>query len=219
MLLAPNGVGFNPTIFDASTAKNMNASETVYKNVAVPKVLKNLELENVNPTTEMEKFLAKRADGKMAIDHFVKDKEGTMSSVQTRFRAPTYGKYGDFTIRYDKPSASAYTGGSVLCEYHHFNADLMLYGICDEDLNKDAESVTNLDKWVLVNVVEFRKLCKDGKIIQKENAGLRCKIEDGKMICPVIANAGDKDTRFTSVDIKMANKMFPKLILAQKGFL
>ena len=219
MLLSTNGVGHNPTIKDASTAKNMNASETVYKNVAIPKVLKNLELTNVDPTSEMEIFLAKRADGKMAIDHFVSDNEGTMASIQTRFRAPTYGKYGDFTIRYDKPSAAAYTGGSVLCEYHHFNADLMLYGICNEDLNKDPESVTDLNKWVLVNVAEFRRLCKIGKIIQKENYGLKCKKDGDRLVCPVISNAGDKDTRFTSVDIKIANEMFPKLIMAQKGFL
>ena len=219
MKLSMKGVGFNPTIFDASTAKNMSASETVYKNVAIPKVINFLELENVNPTTEMEVFLAKRADGKMAIDHFVKDKDGTMASVQTRFRAPNYGKFGDFTIRYDKPSDTAYTGTSVLCEYHHFNSDLMLYGICNEDLNKDATKVTDLDKWVLVNVIEFRRLCKIGKIVQKENIGFKCKREGDKLICPVISNAGDKDTRFTSVSIKTANDMFPNLIIAQKGFL
>ena len=219
MLLSTNNVGFNPTIFDKSTAKNMNASETVYKNVAIPKVLNKLDLVNVNPTTEMEIFLAKRADGKMAIDHFVKDNEGTMASVQTRFRGPNYAKYGDFTIRYDKPSAAAYTGGSVLCEYHHFNADLMLYGICDEDLQVDPEKVTDLIKWVLVNVVEFRRLCKENKIIQKEGIGFKCKKEGDALVCPVISNAGSKDTRFTSVDVKLANEMFPKLIIAQKNFL
>lgn len=219
MKLNEHNVGFNPTIKDKSTAKNMNASETVYKNVCIPKVLKSLELENVDPTTELEVFLAKRADGKMAIDHFVKDTDGTISSVQTRFRAPSYGKYGDFTIRYDKPSASAYNGGQVLCEYHHFNADLMLYGICNYDLNKDATKVTDLDKWVLINVKEFRNLCKRNLVIQKENIGVRCKKEGNKLICPVISNAGDKDTRFTSVDIKLANEMFPQLIIAQKNFL
>lgn len=219
MKLLAIGVGLNPTIFDKSTAKNMNASETVYANVAIPKVLNVLGFENVNPETEMEKFLAKRADGKMAIDHFIRDKEGTMASIQTRFRGPKYKSFGDFTIRYDKPSSSAYTGGSVLCEYHHFNSDLMLYGICNEDLMKDATKVTDLDKWVLVNIVEFRKLCKEGKIIQKEEAGYKCKKDGEILICPVISNAGSKDTRFTSVDVKLANEMFPKLILAQKNFI
>lgn len=197
----------------------MNASETVYRNVAIPKVLKTLGLENLDPTSELEVFLAKRADGKMAIDHFVKDSEGTVASVQTRFRAPKYGAFGDFTIRYDKPSATAYTGGSVKCEYHHFNADLMLYGICNDDLNKDATKVTDLDKWVLVNVNEFRNLCKNGKIIQKEGAGYKSYVKNGVMICPINANVGDADTRFTTVDVKKANEMFPKLIIAQKGFI
>lgn len=219
MILSSASVGFNPTIFDKSTAKNMNASETVYKNVAIPKVLHQLELENIDPETQLELFLAKRADGKMAIDHFCKDKEGTICSIQTRFRAPVYEKYGDFTIRYDKPSATAYTGGQVLCEYHHFNADLMLYGICNEDLNKDASSVTDLIKWVLVNVAEFRKLCKEGKIIQKENIGYKCQRDGDKLICPILSNAGNKDTRFTSVDVKLANEMFDKLIIAQKNFI
>ena len=220
MLLNSKGIGFNPVIRCESTAKNMNASETVYANVAIPKVLKALEFENVTPTTEMERFLALRADGKMAIDHFIKDKEGTMASLQTRFRAPRYGKFGDFTIRYDKPSAQAYTGGSVNCEYHHFNADTMLYGICNTDLNEDPTKVTDLDKWVFVNVVEFRRLCKAGKIVQKEEKGFyRCKEENGKLICPINSNAGDADTRFTTVDVKLANKMFPSLILAQKGYL
>ena len=218
MVLAEKGLGYNPRkAMYGSTKAKMDASETVYYNVAVEKVLKLLELENLDPSTELENYLSARADGKMAMDHFVKDKEGTISSVQSRFRAPKFASYGDFTIRYDKPSVSSYTGKTVECEFHHLNADLFLYGICDFDLNEDATRVRNLNKWILVSLVEFRKLVKEGKIVQDEKL-TQCEVHGGKLYCPIKSNKGDKDTRFTVINIKLAAELFDNLILAQKNY-
>lgn len=211
-------IGRMPKVFDKDAKKNMTASEKVYANVVVKKILPMLELENINPNSDLEKYLAASADGKMAIDHFVKDKEGTLVTVQSRFRAPRYGKYNDFTIRYDKPSSKSYTGETVKCEFNHFNADTMFYGICDYDLLEDADKVTRLNKWVFVNVVKFRELCKNDKIVPIPEGG-KCRIEDGKLLCPLQKNTGEKDTRFVAVDVKLANELFPDLLILQKGYL
>lgn len=226
-------VGKNPKLFMGTSKAGYNATEIVYNNVVVPKILPKLGFEDVVPSTELEVYLADRADGKQAIDHFFKDSRGTYVSVQTRFRAPMYEKYGDFTVRYDKPSSMAYTGKQVECEYYHFNADLMLYGICDYDLSeKDkkgnligAQKVTDLKCWVLINLAIFRNLCKNKKIMLQENLvdkkgkWLPYKVIDDTLVCPIKKNTAIGDTRFITINLKKCVKLFPELIIAQEGFI
>lgn len=225
-------LGVNPKAYMGTSAKGYEATEIVYNNVAINKILPEIGCTDVIPSTELEVYLANRADGKQAMDHFLVDSFGTYLSVQTRFRAPKYEKYKDFTVRYDKPSATAYTGKPVECEFYHFNADLMIYGICDEDLmekdatgkNIGAEKVTDFKCWVVVNLAVFRNLCKTKKIMQQEN--LKDKdgkfvdylVDGGTLICAIKSNKGTKDTRFTTISVKKCIEMFPELIIAQKNF-
>lgn len=234
-----------------STKLSMDASELVYANLVVPKYLPEFGVYDVTVKTPLEWYALDRADSKMAMDHIwedevVHDATGIsisehgkhIRSIQTRFRAPKYGKYDDFTIRYDNPNATSYTGETVKCEYNHLFADIFFYGICDYDLteghwdnskkpgvfvNTGAKKVTKLNKWVMVDLNVFKQLLKEGKIVVLEEPPKGhypgdSYEKDGILYSVLQKNSGAKDTRFVAFNISVIRNKFPEMIMKEYGY-
>lgn len=202
----------------------ITASEKVFTNVGMP-ILETFGLREYKPTGIVEQNLLRMCDSKMGIDHTVIDKEDHPIHIQTRFRAPKYKTYDDFTIRYDIPDVDDYKGGAVRCEFFHLEAQAMFYGICNYNLTEDygsgADKVTDLDKWVFCDLRIFMSLIKKGKIVitdDDEVNSVKTMVKDGVLYCGLGKNSGKGDSRFITINVKMANDFYPGLIIAQKGY-
>lgn len=213
------------------TKKGYDATEKVYKNVVIPKILPEIGVTDLDISDPVALMLMARSDSKMAIDHvwLDDDKEKTpldrVRFIQTRFRGKRYKKFGDFTIRYDNTNAKAYTGSAVDCEFFHFHADIFMYGICNNEMDSESvDKITDLEMYILLNLNIFKKLCKDGKIVPtedlKDETGKKLYssyVKDDILYCPILENKGDKDTRFIAISIEQASNLFPDLFMKKFG--
>lgn len=73
-------------------------------------------------------------------------------------------------------------------------------------------------KYVVIDVPRLKALIEEERIVI--NAGLselRCRVQDGKMICPVNNNS-DKSSNFVPFDICILAEIAPDVIVYQEGF-
>ena len=187
----------------------MNFSETIYFNYGVD-LLKNVcNYTNINPTSPLAKYIAEKADGKMALDHYVKDTNGDFASIQSRFRGKEYD-YNDFTIRYDLPDKD------VKCEYYHLDADLFFYGRTDGD-SKDPDSVTKITKWILVDANKLKSLFKYKKIVPDEKI-TKSEIIDNVLHCSIKTNKDANATRLLTIPTLLLSQISKDVIIYAEGF-
>ena len=85
--------------------------------------------------------------------------------------------------------------------------------------------VFNLFLFSICDLRIFTSLCKQKKIIitdevLRDATGnfISSKIEKGIMYCSLRKNSESKDSRFITIDVKMANDFYEGLIIAQKGY-
>lgn len=211
------GISQNAYTYMSSTKRrSMNGSELIYEKLGIP-LLKKLGLDNQIPTTKLEKFIARKADGKMAIDHIVK-KNNQYATIQSRFRTQKYQDMSDITIRYDMPNTYSHTNDITQCEFFHLDADLFFYGITDIDSIEDAKNATKFIKWIILDLKQFRQDCKDKKIVANESIS-KPFIRSNTLHCNIKNNIRKNDTRLMIINIKLLYRMNKNIILAQHGFL
>lgn len=200
-----------------ATNYQKNASEYIYSNFGIPLLKSQLNWENEDPDTNLAAYIAAKADGKMALDHYVRDCNGDYATIQSRFRSKEALKYNDVTIRYDMPCTSNYLGETTKCEFYHIDADLFLYGVCDTNFAK-REDITGLKKWIILDLGIFRKLCEKGKIVPNETASSNI-LKDGVLTCNIKSNVDERATRLMVVDICKLYSLSKDIIIAQEGYL
>ena len=189
-------------------------TDYVHDNLAVPLIYKPL---NWHPQ-QMNSSLMTNADMMNAVDCFLIDgNNNKIITTQERFREYHYHNYTDFTIRFERefnPHEER-----KLSEFFKLDADYFVYGIINQSkFNK--EKATHFVKYAVIDLNILRSLFDNGKIVvDRELEGLRCKVIDGIMHCPVNQNH-DKSSSFIPVDIKLLKLYFSKekVILKEEGF-
>lgn len=136
-------------------------------------------------------------------------------TIQERFRDNYYQTYNDFTIRYERPENIHVERRKS--EFFKIDADYFVYGIINS--NKwNVDRATGFVKYVVIDVPRLKALIEEERIVI--NAGLselRCRVQDGKMICPVNNNS-DKSSNFVPFDICILAEIAPDVIVYQEGF-
>lgn len=108
--------------------KNMNFTNEVHNNIAMPKFYIPRGM------TKVVSEVGTLQDLRDGIDYTIYEGDDILCTVQERFRKSEYKHYRDITFRYDKPSAS----GDQRREFFKIKADVFLYGIIN-DTNDDFE--------------------------------------------------------------------------------
>lgn len=130
-------------------------TEKIHNQIAIPRFYNPYGFVNVKSE------VGSLADLRDGIDYTAVF-EGTLYTIQERFRRHQYKGYGDITFRYDSKS------NNVMREYFKIKADYFLYGI--------ANIAEDDFEWaVLVNVPKLIRAIEDGNIGYeiKENRGAR----------------------------------------------
>lgn len=166
---------------------------------------------------ELDAVLAKNVDVNNSVDYFAIDQNNNkLITIQERFRERKYSSYNDFTIRYKRE----YNDHSdrILSEYFKLNVDYFVYGIIDQD----KENVDANGKFLKIAIIDVKALndcVNNGLIVIDEKINTKfCKIDKGKLICPVITNF-DYSSSFVPLDVQLLIKLFSnKVVVYQKGF-
>ena len=166
---------------------------------------------------DMNILMMNNVDINNAVDYFAIDgNSNRIVTVQERFRDKKYSAYNDFTIRYKREYSSKEE--RKYSEYFKLNSDYFVYGIINQEkirVDANAEFI----KIAVIDVKELYKLIDLGLIIIDENSISKyCKIDNNRLICPVITNV-DFSSSFVPFDIQLIKKMFSKeVILYSYGF-
>ena len=105
--------------------RQMEFTTKIHNNIAMPKIY---EPEGMTDVRSEVGTLADMVDGVDYVVHNYAD-DSSLITVQERFRTFEHAKWGDVTIRYDKPDAY----GDTTREFFKIQADVFLYGVSNEE--------------------------------------------------------------------------------------
>lgn len=153
------------------------------------------------------------------IDYLFKAKDGSIKSVQERFREKMYANYSDFTIRYRRDENP--NKDRVKSEYYKMAADYFTYGITNGN-KSDFNTVTNFLKVAIIDLKKVYQKIDESLIVIRKNNQKVCRIitEDGerKIECPVLYNR-DHSSSFFPIDIKFLIQLWGnEMVVYKDGF-
>lgn len=190
-------------------------TDYVHNNIALPNVYDKIGWvqHNIDPST------LEYLDVNKGIDYMFKAPDGSIKTVQERFREKMYENYSDFTIRYRRDENIHRE--RVRSEYYKMAADYFTYGITN-GMKSDFNSATDFIKVAVINLKKvYEKI--DSKLILIRNNGRRvCRIitEEGisKIECPVLFNR-DGSSSFFPIEIKFLIQLWgQEMVVYNKGF-
>lgn len=189
-------------------------TDYVHNNLAIDKIYGQL---NWTPQL-LNKNVTNNVDLTNAVDYFLIDNNNNkIITVQERFRESQYQTYTDFTIRFEREYNP--NENRRLSEYYKLSADYFVYGIINKS-KFDVEKATDFIKFAVIDIVALKELMDTGKIVVNRSlSGLKCKVIDGVLNCPVNYNR-DRSSSFFPVDIKLLADLLPNenVIVLQRGF-
>jgi hypothetical protein len=185
----------------------------VHSNLAIPIIYKPLAWTEKEVDATFLEFI----DINEGVDYLFKDKAENEIKIQERFRDDFYKNYNDCTLRYRRDlNADASRHAS---EFFKIKADYLVYGITNGAKFADKRhTLTGFVKFVVVDLKVLFSKINEGLIIPK-HGGRSSRIEDGKIISPIIDNKDDSSS-FVAFDVSQLKQMFGNegIILIQKGF-
>lgn len=185
-------------------------TDYIHDHVAIPKVYSCIGWK----TVDINSNYLHHIDMTQGID-YVFEYNGEIKTVQERFRESRYAMYSDFTIRYRRDQ-NIYSD-RVMSEYYKMKADYFLYGITN--CSKDNLSLcTDFQKVAIIDLKKVYKKLDMGDIIIRDNGRNTCKIENGRIICPVKYNR-DRSSSFFPIEIAFLVQLWGNdMIVFNKGF-
>lgn len=190
-------------------------TDYVHNNIAIPKVYKEVGWVQHNIDPDALEYL----DVQKGIDYIFKAPDGTIKTVQERFREKMYSNYSDFTIRYRRDENTH--NDRVKSEYYKMAADYFTYGITN-GMKSSYTSATDFIKVAIIDLKKVYQKIEDGKIIIRHNNQKVCRIieENGikKIECPVLYNR-DHSSSFFPIEIKFLIQLWgEEMVVYKKGF-
>lgn len=124
--------------------------------------------------------------------------------------------YSDFTIRYRRDGNKHAERHES--EFYKLDAMYFLYGIVNgTKLNRNE--CNDFLKFAIIDLKALYKKIEDQNIVIRDNNQNKCKIKDGKIICPVKYNKDDSSS-FFPIEIPFLIQLWDKeIVKMQKGFL
>ena len=166
---------------------------------------------------DLDSVVAKNVDMNNSIDYFAIDQNNNkIITIQERFREKKYSSYNDFTIRYKREYNK--NSDRIFSEYFKLNVDYFVYGIINQDkltVNENGQFL----KFAIIDIKALNECIAKGLIVIDEKLTTKfCKIDNKKLICPVVANF-DCSSSFVPLDIRLLIQLFSnKVVICQKGF-
>ncbi|TAF33051.1 MAG: hypothetical protein EAZ57_07325 [Cytophagales bacterium] len=188
-------------------------TDFVHLQVALPQIYQPLgwQPHQVSPH-ELEHY-----DRNHGIDYFFETPEGSVVSVQERFREQKYQHYNDFTLRYRRDFNRDVKQHPS--EFFKIRANYMVYGIVNKPkINILQERNVSFLKYAVLDLAVFFGLFLEGRI--KAKRGLdKSFVADGILVAPIKDNH-DKSSSFLAFDVALLAQLFQdsRLIIKQQGF-
>lgn len=183
----------------------------IHNKVALPVIYKPLAWQQL----QLDAATAEKIDVQKGIDYVFKDANGTIKTVQERFREQKYERYTDFTIRYRRDNNKH--ADRRESEYFKMQARYFTYGITN-CLKTNQLACTDFVKYAVIDLEQVYQKIDHGFITITNNGKKGCSLEDGKISCPVLFNK-DGSSSFFPIEIAFLVKLWgEELIVAQKGF-
>lgn len=190
-------------------------TDYVHNNIAIPKVYSQIGWVQHNINPESLEYL----DLQKGIDYLFKAPDGSIKTVQERFREKMYANYSDFTIRYRRDENR--NTDHVRSEYYKMEADYFTYGITN-GMKSNFNSATDFLKVAIIDLKKVYQKIDSGLILIKNNGEKVCKIitenETRKMVCPVLFNR-DHSSSFFPIEIRYLIELWgQEMVVYNKGF-
>ena len=190
-------------------------TDYVHNNIAIPKVYKEVGWVQHNIDPDSLEYL----DVQKGIDYLFKAPDGSIKTVQERFREKMYANYSDFTIRYRRDENSH--RDRVQSEYYKMAADYFTYGITN-GMKSNFDSATDFLKVAIIDLKKVYEKIDSGLILIRNNGQKVCRIitENGtsKIECPVLFNR-DHSSSFFPIEIRFLIELWgQEMVVFKKGF-
>ena len=190
-------------------------TDYVHKNVAIPKVYDLIGWKEHDIDPDELEYL----DVNKGIDYVFKSSDGTIKTVQERFREKMYVNYSDFTIRYRRDEN--FHRERVRSEYYKMAADYFTYGITN-GVKSNPVTATDFLKVAIIDLRKVYQKIDDGFIVIRRNNRKVCQIitENGvrKIECPVLYNR-DGSSSFFPIEIRFLIQLWGEdMVVFNKGF-
>ncbi|MGB3589830.1 MAG: hypothetical protein WBA23_24995 [Tunicatimonas sp.] len=188
-------------------------TDFVHRQIALPQVYLPIGWEPFRLNNDEKEEL----DIQHGIDRVFSQPDGSLVTVQERFRTGQYATYQDITFRYRRDQHSDKT--RRYSEFYKIKADYLLYGILDST-EKDTKQLhqATFQKVVLLQLAPLWEKLENGEATIDETRAGRCRWQGGKLIIPVNHNR-DGSSSFIAWDIPLIAKHWPQVIVWQQGFL
>ncbi|MEM9673275.1 MAG: hypothetical protein ACFB15_08945 [Cyclobacteriaceae bacterium] len=188
-------------------------TDFIHQQVALPQVYRPLGWEPFRLSNSEKEEL----DIHHGIDRVFSQANGTLVTVQERFRIARYANYQDVTFRYRRDQHA--TTERRYSEFYKIQADYLLYGIINKD-SKDPDQIAGaaFQKVALIHLPPLWKKLESGEAIIDETASGRCRWEEERLVIPVNHNR-DGSSSFIAWDIPLIAQHWPRQIICyQRGF-
>lgn len=188
-------------------------TDYVHQYIALPQVYRALGWDPFRLSNPEKEEL----DIRHGIDRVFSQPDGTLVTVQERFRTARYANYQDVTFRYRRDRHA--TAERRYSEFYKIQADYLLYGILDSD-SKDPSRLANaaFRKVALIHLPPLWKKLETGEAVIDETASGCCQWDGKKLVIPVNYNR-DGSSSFIAWDIPLIAQQWPRQIISyQRGF-
>lgn len=196
-----------------SYRKDRAFTDFVHRQIALPQVYLPISWKPFRLNNAEKEEL----DIQHGIDRVFSQPDGSLVTVQERFRTGQYANYQDITFRYRRDQHPNIN--RRYSEFYKIKADYLLYGILNST-EKDTRQLhqATFQKVVLLQLAPLWKKLENGEATIDETRTGHCCWEDGKLIIPVNHNR-DSSSSFVAWDIPLIAKHWPRVIVWQQGFL
>lgn len=194
--------------------QDWNMSDYVHDNLAVPLIYRPMGWSVTKASVQ--------EDLSQGIDYFA-EKNGKKCSIQERFRKryKFTENSREFTIRYQRPNS--HSSNQRNSEFFKIEADLLLYGIVNNEKFKESDGFL---RYVIVNLRNLKEAIESGSILVDENqSGTRSfpYVSSGKPHAIVKKNhedtAGNSTLLIFNVEHIYRNDSLRSIIFKQDGYL
>jgi hypothetical protein len=188
-------------------------TDFIHQQVALPQVYRPLGWEPFRLSNPEKEEL----DIRHGIDRVFNHSDGTLVTVQERFRTARYANYQDVTFRYRRDQHTS--AERRYSEFYKIQADYLLYGILDSN-SKDPNQLANatFQKVALIHLPPLWRKLETGAAIIDETASGRCRWDGEKLVIPVNHNR-DGSSSFIAWDIPLIAQHWSRQIIHyQRGF-
>ncbi|MEQ9441224.1 MAG: hypothetical protein RIG62_19430 [Cyclobacteriaceae bacterium] len=188
-------------------------TDYVHQHIALPQVYQPLGWEPFHLSKQEKAQL----DIHHGIDRVFHTPEGTLVTVQERFRTAAYATYQDVTFRYRRDQHADVQ--RRYSEFYKIQADYLLYGITDSHSKNTATRLSGFVKVVLLQLAPLWKKLQTKEAVIDETKTGRCYWLNQQLVVPVNHNR-DGSSSFIAWDVPLIARHWPhEIIVHQRGFI